>query len=79
MMPFPPTEWSSSPSLTARKSLLLVSVDCLVCVSVCVHAFPSLFLGFAAAEQLGFLFSLGRCCFLHAFVRGFKSSELYSF
>jgi hypothetical protein len=40
MMPFPPTDWSSSPSLTARKSLLLVSVNCLVCVSVCVHAFP---------------------------------------
>ncbi len=67
MMPFPPTDWSSSPSLTARKSFLLVSANCLVCLSVCVHAFPSLFLGFAAAEQLGFLFSLGRCCFLYSF------------
>jgi hypothetical protein len=66
MMPFPPTDWSSSPSLTARNSFLLVSANCLVCLYVCVHACPSLFLGFAAAEQLGFLFSLGRCCFLHA-------------
>jgi hypothetical protein len=48
-------------------SLLLVSVNCLVCVSVCVHAFPPPFSwGLQQHSSWGFLFSLGRCCFLHA-------------
>ncbi len=79
MMPFPPTDWSSSPSLTARTSLVLVSVNCLgLRVCLCTLVSPP-FLGVCSSRAARVFVFSWPLLFLACFVPGFKSSELYSF